>query len=52
MDKDYEIIQNISLAEKKEQEAPISENTVSTSNSEQSEQSDSDSGLTSNSETI
>ena len=37
---------------KKEQEAPIAENTVSTSNSEQSEQSNSDSGLTSNSETI
>ena len=37
---------------KKEQEAPIGENTVSISNSEQSEQSDSDSGLTSNSETI
>ena len=36
----------------KEQEAPIAENTVSTSNSEQSEQSNSDSGLTSNSETI
>ena len=38
--------------QKKEQEAPIAENTVSTSNSEQSEQSNSDSGLTSNSETI
>ena len=37
---------------KKEQEAPIAENTVSTSNSEQSEQSNSDSGLTSNIETI
>ena len=37
---------------KKEQEAPIAENTVSTSNSEQSEQSNSDSGLTFNSETI
>ena len=37
---------------KKEQEAPIAENTVSSSNSEQSEQSNSDSGLTSNSETI
>ena len=37
---------------KKEQEAPIAENTVSTSNSEQNEQSNSDSGLTSNSETI
>ena len=37
---------------KKEQEAPIAENTVSTSNSEQSEQSNSDSSLTSNSETI
>ena len=37
---------------KKEQEAPIAENTVSTSNSEQSEQSNSDSGLSSNSETI
>jgi cell division protease FtsH len=37
---------------KKDQEAPIAENTVSTSNSEQSEQSNSDSGLTSNSETI
>ena len=37
---------------KKEQEAPIAENTVSTSNSEQSEQSNSDSGLTSNGETI
>ena len=37
---------------KKDQEAPIAENTVSTSNSEQSEQSNSDSGLTSNIETI
>ena len=37
---------------KKDQEAPIAENTVSTSNSEQSEQSNSDSGLSSNSETI
>ena len=38
--------------QKKEQEAPIAENTVSTSNNEQSEQSNSYSGLTSNSETI
>jgi cell division protease FtsH len=37
---------------KKEQEAPTAENTVSTSNSEQSERSNSDSGLISNSETI
>ena len=39
-------------APRKKKEAPIEENTVSTSDSEQSERSDSDSGLTSNSETI
>ena len=37
---------------RKKKEAPIAENTVSTSDSEQSERSDSDSDLTSNSETI
>ena len=37
---------------RKKKEAPIAENTVSTSDSEQSERSDSDSNLTSNSETI
>ena len=39
-------------APRKKKEAPIEENTVSTSDSEQSERSDSDNGLTSNSETI
>ena len=39
-------------APRKKKEAPIEENTVSTSDSEQSERSDSDSGLTANSETI
>jgi cell division protease FtsH len=39
-------------APRKKKEAPIEENTVSTSDSEQSERSDSDSVLTSNSETI
>ena len=39
-------------APRKKKEAPIKENTVSTSDSEQSERSDSDNGLTSNSETI
>ena len=39
-------------APRKKKEAPIEENTVSTSDSEQSERSDSDNGLTANSETI
>ena len=39
-------------APRKKKEAPIKENTVSTSDSEQSERSDSDNGLTANSETI